>query len=828
MKKQQYKVETIKGLDVNETKSLIKNLPKYLVITGSAKRRKNTNDLDLISLETPLDQVREYFNTKYGIISTVAKGKLVANFTISVNEKPVKINVWYSALDTLPIVKFLHDYPVYHIIFVRKELKNHGYRLTNIKLEDILTKKEVPVDKISDIYDYADIDYQEYKDPAKVEERLRKKHKIKDLTSEQLLAAEELREQRKRAIRDENRPRSEVVIKRTGGKRRRKLKKSDYEDLIEQKKDALRKKLAREKMIPKRGELKGFYEPDYGEEEIRERERVFLRNYKYPKGTETGLSNIIQKEEIQYLLPRYKKIQTPAQIEYLKKMKEREEKEEEPERKLTLKRYGLQEKDDIIKPIEKKEKMIQRTAGYLIEGAKAAYNLLGGSKSCPMAPTFIEQLTRSKKEYDVNTKDIDKAIKLISYNSNNVVQYGSFTYKAQPYPSDIDLYENILINKNINITRDDAVLDAKYILQGIVQKIMNTPGYYIGEIKLCTNPQIYDYALVSDYGQIHWGNIENNKLMDYDESKIRNDINDMLQKNLISQEQFNELINKLKPKPSLAEYFEFMEVYRNLVILRWSGDEILRGYKIVNGNQKISIEFALEECNYEEEIVGTDQYANEAELLKIDMFAPINGKYVEFSNLLVFSYKGLDNHKHLLTYGPSLDPNDLTESLKRELASYYAHLTKKYTKPIKYAKRLFVLALMAEDQPLINKLVAFFHTDINKLSHLVSEIDLIAIMFNNYDSPPKDILLNQLENIKLELSTIIEVDIDLHKIVKILDKSVNGTYTRYQITDSLVSLKEELSEIVSNGTLKYLKQNKLWPASKKYLDIDKYLSYTIV
>ena len=69
----------------------------------------------------------------------------------------VKINIWNSSKDNLNVMLFLRNYPRYHVIAIRKKLKNQGYILTPIGLYH--NDNKIRINSIKDIYRYANLPY---------------------------------------------------------------------------------------------------------------------------------------------------------------------------------------------------------------------------------------------------------------------------------------------------------------------------------------------------------------------------------------------------------------------------------------------------------------------------------------------------------------------------------------------------------------------------------------------------------------------------------------------------------------------------------------------
>lgn len=146
----------IRPLTEERTKKFLKLIPRYLIKTGSIIRSDVSNDIDMITTKD-LKQVENYFRKKFQILYDLKGGKKLLFFKIKYMNKKIKINIWYTTKQNLPIMKLLHDYPKYHIIALRKKLKTLGYRLST---DGIYNKKQkLNIRTVKQIYKLADIKF---------------------------------------------------------------------------------------------------------------------------------------------------------------------------------------------------------------------------------------------------------------------------------------------------------------------------------------------------------------------------------------------------------------------------------------------------------------------------------------------------------------------------------------------------------------------------------------------------------------------------------------------------------------------------------------------
>jgi hypothetical protein len=470
-------------------------------------------------------------------------------------------------------------------------------------------------------------------------------------------------------------------------------------------------------------------------------------------------------------------------------------------------------------------------------------------------------ITKKRKFRIIANKNILNAIKIMSYDKNKYDVYGSYNYYPQPFPSDIDGTENIIVCEE-ECNKYDGSEYAAQILYDLCMRINNTKGYYLGEIKCGSNIDLLKKFINKRY----WIYIE-----EFDPNKVNNDLIEIHEEKLLSDKIFGiltDILKNYKKKQEDELYYNFFEILRNQIVLRWNYEQIKNKTYELN-HKKITLT---------EAVLSSSQYFNEELfkncpmkdrpsiiipqlfLIKIDMFVNINNNLKDFSNLLHFMYKEnkkLNNMSQGITYTESKeklkqlsygrykdinkDTNKddnmnekltcmLQEALKMDVVDYYYEITKKFTnKKIKYAKRLFVLSLMYNDKKVQCILTKLFHTDANLLNNIVSEINIIIAGFELHN-PPIDVLFNQIENLKFRISTLIEFDIDHNLFYQLINKIINDYPSKIKIDDIveiLKSIKDKFSIMINDYTHKFLKENGLWPAPKKYLD-DKLLGISIM
>lgn len=401
------------------------------------------------------------------------------------------------------------------------------------------------------------------------------------------------------------------------------------------------------------------------------------------------------------------------------------------------------------------------------------------------------------------TKDVKEAIKKVSYIPKNYHIYGSFSLAAQSYPSDIDGFEEINLCDNCDY--EEAMEKGAQIIQTIVRKIKKSKNCYLGDIKVCK-----DEEQSTDLKKI-----VNNPPSKKDFEKL---FKNFLEKEYISEEQYEKLILlNQKKKRNLAEIYEIL---RNMFLLRWNQEEILRGYKELEGKRIIKLKDALKNCKHYDPIFKIWVLS----IVKIDILVKLNGKFREVTNLLQFYYTDKKSKKEYVSFSKS-PKEEFIESLQGEIASYYYNPLPKYKNPIKYAKRIFTLASIYNDVKTGEKLVKLWRSPYNILYALKSEIGTLIDIMKKVKKPRYKEIIKQIEEMKFRLSRIIDINIPIELFDYINNIIKKRSNSKIFIIENLEKMNDIIRELTNNDVIKYLKSVNLYPAPKNYLDKKNFYYY---
>lgn len=446
--------------------------------------------------------------------------------------------------------------------------------------------------------------------------------------------------------------------------------------------------------------------------------------------------------------------------------------------------------------------------------------------------------------------------------------YGSMLYASQPFPSDIDGTQIYKFCKKDGCSEQKANGSIVIILKEVVTKILNTNGFYLGDIKIGIDKEIesviyevhentYDKIKI-DFNELFKKNkkryidlygkrylckldeieipqlLINDKLVSFEKDKVIQIWKKAYEKGVISDKNFEDIKKivpgKMNGRKGMDSFFTYCEYIRNLLILRWTGKEVLDGVKYI-GDRKITIfqavksavkYFCPKNCH---ELLGEcvdnnsgkkTNYEYIAHLIKIDMFAVADGKIMEYSNLFSTNYIDKNKNEKLLSYSilGDLTKNSkkiLIDSLATDMTQYYLEVTKKYKKAMKYAKRMYVISLLSGNKKVGIPLVNLFKSDINYLNYINGQVDVVLSILVDHEDAPMKIIMNQLEGLKFDISKITGVKLDKEKFYKQIDDIIEGNKSREEIIKSLSEIKKHYLEIINEEVKKYLKKVKLWP-----------------
>jgi hypothetical protein len=332
-------------------------------------------------------------------------------------------------------------------------------------------------------------------------------------------------------------------------------------------------------------------------------------------------------------------------------------------------------------------------------------------------------------------KNIKDVFNLITYTDKNPILYlkGSARNKNIKYPNDYDLYEVIESNK----PKEDIINFFYDVVKNITNQILKKDNVYLIEFKFGIDDDLYLT----------------------DEQILNKNYRNEFYKNKLTTQEINK-INKITNKEELLKYCQ------NLYKLRWTTNDILNKF-IMNNNKKILFNDAF----------------NIKSLIKIDIIAFINKKFIEFSNIFNIS-KITENEKYT--------SEQYKEKMLKDIEKY-----KKQNNIFKALKRRYNLD--RKNQKIIN----FFNSKTGKIYHFYSNLETIKILLENYKN------ISTISKVKESVNFLIEENKELNNNILLELQKIIKTKSTISIIKILDKVKEQLLNIVNTETKQFLKDNKI-------------------
>lgn len=393
----------------------------------------------------------------------------------------------------------------------------------------------------------------------------------------------------------------------------------------------------------------------------------------------------------------------------------------------------------------------------------------------------------SVKPLSSYSQEVLKHIKLLSFSNNKTATpFGSFIYRIQKYYGDLDLIEeftecctaNQVINKFIKS------------LQKMVIEINNTKLHYFTEFKA-------GYDLRYD---IDIGSMENSTY--FPNFKLGTITTNLYKKKLLTKLENNIIQYILNEVEDLGanEYDTINYIFRERKVLRWDSSEILQGFKILTGNKKITLNQAIHIRSH----------------VKIDMISIIDGRLTEVTNFLQLAFVEKEGDEEYTTINIDLvEAHQITLQLPMEIEKLY--FSDMFYSPFKVVKRIFSLSRHVNDIVMLKKIIPFVSSNISLLYQKKSEIDNIILVIERATKFPIEIVQKQLNQMKLSISTVIELrNEDLIPINDLIDE-INNISVKKDKIEPLKQLKKIIVSYINYFTIIYLSKVGLNPPPANYL-----------
>lgn len=392
-----------------------------------------------------------------------------------------------------------------------------------------------------------------------------------------------------------------------------------------------------------------------------------------------------------------------------------------------------------------------------------------------LAPLFAKSPLQAIEEKnpkafsDASTKEIRRVIN----DPKKADVYGSYVYRGQTFPGDIDVREIVEEEKEDGSVQKQL---AK-IITAQVKKLKNDPVRFFSELKAGSDQR---YKLNTD------------------DPLFRPKLDDLYKKGLLTEDEYTEMLKLYVLYVTMRDQDagdELKEQLRKHEVLRWSIEEIEKGEKQLS-DQKITLVQAL--------------YTPGA--AKIDVHVPVNGKYTELTN---FWYQVVhDPNTHEVKVLNVEDANYIDE-LKKQITKYMRPLN---YNPFKAIKRLWGIARATKNDKLLSILTPLFQSSPARLNQIKSEADTIILMLQKNTRTrlreAMPIIKNQIDGWRERMSYIYDIPFQEDETYELLHEQAHKPTEK-----GLQQFSDELKKLITQATLKFMRKYRLLPIPEGLLRV---------
>ena len=359
---------------------------------------------------------------------------------------------------------------------------------------------------------------------------------------------------------------------------------------------------------------------------------------------------------------------------------------------------------------------------------------------------------------------VDDELKNLSYakHDSTIMPFGSYLFRYQKYPGDIDLIEDIVGN-----SKQEVVKNFCKRIKEIVRSIQKKKGHYYSEVKF---GQDLTYAI--KVGYLKEG-------VYYVNPSLKQTLIKLYNNRQFSKEDYIRCMDILRGGNELHfdVFDEIIKIIRSYFIIRWTPAEILNNKKKLKSNKFITMEQAL--------ILSS--------LTKIDEIVYINGVFIEVTNIYHLQYK---EHGQV----EELNKNYISNVIPLEIERlFYSNM---WYDPFKMLKRVvsycnFMINETNNDHAahyeIVKQLVPFLISNISLLNQQKGFLENLIKINEIKPNLPQIQNKGALDKIKDLLANIQEIDqteliflnklliksmqkfnkLDIEKITEILQSKVN-------------------------------------------------------
>jgi hypothetical protein len=381
------------------------------------------------------------------------------------------------------------------------------------------------------------------------------------------------------------------------------------------------------------------------------------------------------------------------------------------------------------------------------------------------------------KKYPADySEDILTVIKAMSFTDGRKVKLvGSYTLRNQIYAGDVDALEFVPVS---------SVKSIVLRFQNVVKRVIQIPLTYISDIK-CGS--VEEWRVLPESATL-----VNGKVVGYNPKEVMERVKHLHDTKIIDDEQFAIAKHMVKPSVNAVEFIALQKELR-YNILRWSLKEVIAGFKLLQDGRKYTLE----------------QGVTSPTITKMDVVSWVAGNHFTDFEMIYEFYKG----KKILNKGL----RDLDIAIKESVL-----LMRREGNYFKMAKRMYALARFNKYKHDLIPLNDLFIGDLGRLYGIFGDANCLKFLIENADEIPKDKIHFEINQFVSRLSNIVIPSyMRKERAIMAVVRRLADTNLYKHNDATFLRLLDELRllifTILSNTTLRYLKTERLFPVSAKYL-----------
>lgn len=381
------------------------------------------------------------------------------------------------------------------------------------------------------------------------------------------------------------------------------------------------------------------------------------------------------------------------------------------------------------------------------------------------------------KKYPADYSDeILNVIRAMSFTAGKGVKLvGSYTLRNQVYAGDVDALE---------LVRITSVKQCVSRFKKVVIDVVKIPLTYISDIK-CGS--VEEWRVVPLSAKIEEGNV-----VGYERDAILDKVKQLYDTKIIDEEQFTIAKRMLKEKVNAVEFLALQKELRYNIV-RWTLKEVVAGFKILQDGRKYTLEEGIQAPT----------------ITKLDCVSWVSGNhFTDFEMIYEFSLHGTIINQGL---------RDLDLAIKESIL-----LMRKEGNYFKMAKRMYALARYynyKHDLPALNDI---FIGDLGRLYGIFGDANSLKFLIESVDELPKEKIEFEVDQFISRLSNV-AIPTYMRRegtIMRIVNRLKNPEIIKHDdatMLKLLDSLRFQIFTILSNYTLRHLKEARLFPLPARYL-----------